>query len=301
MGAVKSKLAWKRFAGRGGTAGGAPAGGEKQLVAETQTMLKWLKKKRKAKGITVLGGGTCTAVRAVVDGEVRVFKVRYSAAQVENEQRANALYARFGAAVPEVRVERIDGAEGVACMSQRYIEGTSLLALELQREKFEAGGDAASAAGVKAHLRAAHDALGEHFLLDCVFGNWDVIGARGRTGGDNVLVGSHDSAVMWYDLDMSDKPYKKLTSHKSGVNTVRYHPQPRVYPLFASAGDNGQIHVFHGRVYDDLTQNPYLVPLKIIKAHQVTEGVGILHLAFHPTLPWLFSAAADGTVRCWTE
>ncbi|KAJ9454627.1 Ribosome biogenesis protein BOP1-like protein [Diplonema papillatum] len=119
--------------------------------------------------------------------------------------------------------------------------------------------------------------------------------------GDHVLVGSHDSAVMWYDLDYADKPYKKLNSQRAAVHTVRYHPQTSVYPLFASAGDSGQIQVFHGRVFDDLTKNAFLVPLKIIKGHNVVESVGILHLAFHPTLPWLFSAGADGAVKCWTE
>eukprot|EP01060_Flectonema_neradi_P021151 TRINITY_DN2868_c0_g4_i1.p1 TRINITY_DN2868_c0_g4~~TRINITY_DN2868_c0_g4_i1.p1 ORF type:complete len:739 (+),score=137.78 TRINITY_DN2868_c0_g4_i1:49-2265(+) len=122
-----------------------------------------------------------------------------------------------------------------------------------------------------------------------------------HAGGDNILVGSHDGPVMWYDMDMSEKPYKKLNSHKQGVQTVKYHPQPNVYPLFASASDSGQIHIFHGRVYDDLTKNAFLVPLKIIKGHRVTNSVGILSIAFHPTLPWLFSAAADGTVKCWTE
>eukprot|EP01064_Diplonema_japonicum_P038509 TRINITY_DN9363_c0_g1_i2.p1 TRINITY_DN9363_c0_g1~~TRINITY_DN9363_c0_g1_i2.p1 ORF type:complete len:727 (+),score=149.80 TRINITY_DN9363_c0_g1_i2:54-2234(+) len=123
-----------------------------------------------------------------------------------------------------------------------------------------------------------------------------------HAGGDNILVGSHDGPVMWYDVDLSDKPYKKLTSHKkAAVHTAKYHPTPSVYPLFASAGDNGQIHVFHGQVYDDYTKNPFLVPLKIIKAHKVSGNVGILNIAFHPTLPWLFSAAADGNVKCWTE
>eukprot|EP01059_Diplonema_ambulator_P034351 TRINITY_DN7637_c0_g2_i1.p1 TRINITY_DN7637_c0_g2~~TRINITY_DN7637_c0_g2_i1.p1 ORF type:complete len:733 (+),score=195.47 TRINITY_DN7637_c0_g2_i1:37-2199(+) len=122
-----------------------------------------------------------------------------------------------------------------------------------------------------------------------------------HAGGDNILVGSHDGPVMWYDVDYSDKPYKKLTSHKTAVHTARYHPTPHVYPLFASAGDNGQIHVFHGRVYDDYTKNAFLVPLKIIKGHKVAGSVGILHIAFHPTLPWLFSAGGDGGVKCWTE
>ena len=35
------------------------------------------------------------------------------------------------------------------------------------------------------------------------------------------------------------------------------------YPLFASASDDGSIHVMHGMVYNDLLQNPLIVPVKV--------------------------------------
>ena len=91
--------------------------------------------------------------------------------------------------------------------------------------------------------------------------------------GDNIIAGSHDGPTMWYDMDWGDRPYKKLTSQKQSVHTVQFHPQSSVYPLFASAGDSGQIHVFHGRVYDDYNTDPLIVPLKIIKGHKVTGYV----------------------------
>eukprot|EP00028_Trichosphaerium_sp_Am-I-7-wt_P000033 CAMPEP_0168525934 /NCGR_PEP_ID=MMETSP0405-20121227/11624_1 /TAXON_ID=498012 /ORGANISM="Trichosphaerium sp, Strain Am-I-7 wt" /LENGTH=73 /DNA_ID=CAMNT_0008548593 /DNA_START=555 /DNA_END=776 /DNA_ORIENTATION=- len=72
-----------------------------------------------------------------------------------------------------------------------------------------------------------------------------------------------------------------------------------MYPLFASCADDGQIHVYHGMVYDDLTKNALIVPLKILRGHQRVDGYGILDIAFYPGQPWLFSAGADSTIRLW--
>lgn len=50
----------------------------------------------------------------------------------------------------------------------------------------------------------------------------------------------------------------------------------------------------------DLLQNPLLVPVKVLKGHALTQDLGVLDVAFHPTQPWLFSAGADATVRLYT-
>jgi len=115
-------------------------------------------------------------------------------------------------------------------------------------------------------------------------------------GGDNVIVGSYDCKVCWFDLDLSVKPYKHLRYHKFAIRATKYH---RLYPLFASCSDDGQIHVFHGMVYNDLLQNPFIVPLKILKGHEVVDDLGVLDIVFHPTQPWLFSAGADKTIRLY--
>jgi ribosome biogenesis protein ERB1 len=52
---------------------------------------------------------------------------------------------------------------------------------------------------------------------------------------------------------------------------VSYHQR---YPLFASASDDGSVHVFHGRVFSDLLQNPLIVPVKKLEGHDVTGGLG---------------------------
>jgi ribosome biogenesis protein ERB1 len=116
--------------------------------------------------------------------------------------------------------------------------------------------------------------------------------------GDNVLVSSFDTRLCWFDLDWSTRPYKTLRYHSEAIRRVQFH---RHYPLFATASDDTTLHVFHGMTYDDLKSMPLIVPLKVLRGHvAATDGLGVLDLAWHPTQPWLFSAAADKTVRLWT-
>ena len=116
--------------------------------------------------------------------------------------------------------------------------------------------------------------------------------------GDNLLAGSYDKRVLWHDTDLSATPYKTLRYHEKAVRAIKYHKGN--LPLFASASDDGSIHIFHGTVYDDLMTNPLLVPLKKLTGHKVINQIGILDIAWHPKEAWLFSAGADGTARLWT-
>ncbi|KAK0135160.1 Ribosome biogenesis protein bop1 [Merluccius polli] len=115
--------------------------------------------------------------------------------------------------------------------------------------------------------------------------------------GDNVICGSYDCRLAWFDLDLSTKPYKMLRHHKKAVRGVAYHPG---YPLFASASDDGTVIVCHGTVYNDLLQNPLIVPVKVLRGHTLTHDLGVLDVTFHPTQPWLFSCGADATIRLFT-
>uniref|UniRef100_A0A8C3MJE4 Ribosome biogenesis protein BOP1 n=1 Tax=Geospiza parvula TaxID=87175 RepID=A0A8C3MJE4_GEOPR len=116
-------------------------------------------------------------------------------------------------------------------------------------------------------------------------------------GGDNVICGSYDSKLAWFDLDLSTRPYRLLRHHGRAVRSVAFH---RRYPLFASGSDDGSVIVCHGMVYNDLLQNALLVPLKVLKGHAPALDLGVLDVAFHPQQPWLFSSGADGTVRLYT-
>jgi len=118
----------------------------------------------------------------------------------------------------------------------------------------------------------------------------------------NILAGSYERTTNWFDLDWKSRPYRRLKAHAAAVRAVAYHPRPGAYPLFASASDDGQVHVYHGTVFDDdLTKNALIIPLKILKGHKVVKYLGAQTCKFHPTLPWLFTGGGDGKVYLWIE
>jgi len=45
--------------------------------------------------------------------------------------------------------------------------------------------------------------------------------------------------------------------------------------------------------------DPLIVPLKILRGHTVTGGLGVLQVAWTPKNPWLVSGGADGVVNVW--
>uniref|UniRef100_A0A5S6Q3X1 BOP1 N-terminal domain-containing protein n=1 Tax=Trichuris muris TaxID=70415 RepID=A0A5S6Q3X1_TRIMR len=112
--------------------------------------------------------------------------------------------------------------------------------------------------------------------------------------GDNVIVGGYDARLNWFDLDLSTKPYRKLRYHKYCIRSVAFHPR---YPLFASCSDDGSARVFHGMVYNDYLQNALIVPLKVLRGHDVVNQFGALDCTFHPNQPWLLTCGGDSTIR----
>lgn len=115
--------------------------------------------------------------------------------------------------------------------------------------------------------------------------------------GDNVITGSFENRLTWFDMDLSVKPYKTLRHHKGAIRQVAFH---RRYPLFASASDDGTVIISHGMVYSDLMQNPLIVPVKILRGHTVQKSMGVLDCAFHTQQPWIITAGADGTLRLFS-
>ncbi|KAI9727569.1 MAG: Ribosome biogenesis protein erb1 [Chrysothrix sp. TS-e1954] len=116
-------------------------------------------------------------------------------------------------------------------------------------------------------------------------------------GGDNLLVSSYDKRLLWMDLDLSARPYKTLRYHARAIRSAKFHKGG--FPLFADASDDGTVQVFHGKVVGDLMENASVVPLKVLRGHEVVGGLGVLDLEWHPRLPWCVSGGADGSVRVW--
>ncbi|EOA14483.1 hypothetical protein CARUB_v10027698mg [Capsella rubella] len=113
-------------------------------------------------------------------------------------------------------------------------------------------------------------------------------------GGDNLIVGSKEGKMCWFDLDLSSKPYKTLKNHPKDITNVAVHQS---YPLFASCAEDSTAYVFHGMVYNDLNQNPLIVPLEILRGHS-SKG-GVLDCKFHSRQPWLFTAGADSIIKLY--
>lgn len=116
-------------------------------------------------------------------------------------------------------------------------------------------------------------------------------------GGDNLIVGSYDRRLLWHDLELSVRPYKTLRYHQKAIRAVKFHQGG--LPLFADASDDGSLQIFHGKVVGDLMENASIVPLKVLKGHQVKRELGVLDVDWHPREPWCVSAGADGTLRLW--
>ncbi|RLM85158.1 hypothetical protein C2845_PM04G08930 [Panicum miliaceum] len=114
-------------------------------------------------------------------------------------------------------------------------------------------------------------------------------------GGDNVIVGSKDGKLCWFDTDLSMRPYKTLKTHSKDITNVTFH---RKYPLFASSSEDCTAYLCHGMVYSDLNQNPLIVPLEILRGHSSSDGRGVLDCKFHPKQPWLFTSGAVTKHSC---
>ncbi|KAI8872849.1 BOP1NT-domain-containing protein [Ramicandelaber brevisporus] len=115
--------------------------------------------------------------------------------------------------------------------------------------------------------------------------------------GNNVIIGTYDRKLIWFDTDLSTRPYRSIKFHKKAIRDVAFHKR---YPLFASASDDCSVQVFHGMVYQDLLQNPLIVPVKILRGHDGSGDLGVLATEWHPIQPWLFSAGADRMIRLYS-
>ncbi|KAL7753311.1 Ribosome biogenesis protein erb1 [Sorochytrium milnesiophthora] len=114
--------------------------------------------------------------------------------------------------------------------------------------------------------------------------------------GENIIVGSYDKRLCWWDLELGVTPYRTLRYHKQALRSVCFHKR---YPLFASSSDDGTIQLFHGMVYNDLLSNPLIVPVKVLHAHKPVDSLGALNIEWHPTQPWIISSGADGLLKLW--
>lgn len=145
------------------------------------------------------------------------------------------------------------------------------------------------------HIRI-YDLIGQALVKKLMSNSQWIATMDIHPGGDNLLVATYDRKVLWFDLDLSTKPYQTLRLHGTAARGVSFHKR---YPLFASCSDDKSVIVSHGMVYNDLMQNPLIVPLKRFEDHKSCNDFGVFDVRFHPLQPWVFSAGADGTIKLY--
>ena len=116
--------------------------------------------------------------------------------------------------------------------------------------------------------------------------------------GDHIVAVSEDRRLVWFDLDLGVRPWRVLKNfQEKAMMKVSFHPGG--LPLLAVGSDDGTVQIFHARVFEeDLSRSPLLVPVKRILASQTGYGRAT-DVRWHPTQPWLFTAADDGKVLMW--
>ena len=73
-------------------------------------------------------------------------------------------------------------------------------------------------------------------------------------------------------MDLSNRPYKVLKYHAKAVKAVHFST---AWNLVADASDDGTLQLFYAKVSADLGENLVLVPLKVLRRHEVKGGLGI--------------------------
>ncbi|KAJ4833071.1 Ribosome biogenesis protein 1 [Turnera subulata] len=150
-------------------------------------------------------------------------------------------------------------------------------------------------AATKKHVRV-YDLVKQKLIKKLETGLREVSSIAVHPAGDNIIVGSKEGKLCWFDMDLSSKAYKILRCHPKDITNVAFH---RSYPLFASCSDDSTAYVFHGMVYSDLNENPLIVPLQILRGHASSNGRGVMDCKFHPRQPWLFTAGADSLIKLY--
>ncbi|CAI4221219.1 unnamed protein product [Auanema sp. JU1783] len=144
----------------------------------------------------------------------------------------------------------------------------------------------------KIHIRV-YDLARCQLVKKCITGIKHIGSMVPDSHGDNLFVGGLDRKFCWMDLELSNKPWKRLKHHSSAIRSVAYHKK---YPLLASVSDDGTAMIYYARIHTDLAKDNELYPVKRLYGHQQTNDLHMLDCVWHPTQAWLLTAGADGKI-----
>lgn len=102
--------------------------------------------------------------------------------------------------------------------------------------------------------------------------------------------------ISWWGVNWNNHKPKQnspipQTLKVLAYNILIHYPFYQVFPEFPFNSYS---------FFSDLMQNPLIVPVKVLKGHKVERNLGVLDCCFHPHQPWVFSSAADKTIRLFT-
>jgi ribosome biogenesis protein ERB1 len=87
-------------------------------------------------------------------------------------------------------------------------------------------------------------------------------------GGDNIIAGTKDGKVAFFQIDMSTEPFKILDYHGDKIKGVHFHNH---YPLAISSSRNGKLLIYHFNIHEEIIADPVIVPLKSIKTNSANN------------------------------
>ena len=114
--------------------------------------------------------------------------------------------------------------------------------------------------------------------------------------GSDLIAGDKSGKVAWFQLELSNKPYKLMDFGHDKIKSIEFHNK---LPLFFSCSKNGKILVYHGKVTEDELTDPLIVPLRELNPSH-TNKTNFNCACFHPKQPWIFSGGIDGLIRMWS-
>jgi ribosome biogenesis protein ERB1 len=89
-------------------------------------------------------------------------------------------------------------------------------------------------------------------------------------GGDNIIAGTKDGKVAFFQIDMSTEPFKILDYHGDKIKGVHFHNS---YPLAISSSRNGKLLIYHFNIHEDIIADPVIVPLKSLKTNTANNRI----------------------------
>jgi ribosome biogenesis protein ERB1 len=113
--------------------------------------------------------------------------------------------------------------------------------------------------------------------------------------GSDLIVGDKSGKVAWFQVELSNKPFKLMDYHGDKIKSVQFHKK---FPIFMSCSRNGKLLIYYGKVTEEEIKDPLIVPLKVLIAKNTKNG-NYTCACFHTKQPWVFTGGEDGKIRCW--